>query len=175
MSLQWLLSTLVTLAMALGLTPIHAGEKALTLLNVSYDPTRELYQDLNTAFAQAWKDQTAQVVTINQSHGGSGKQARSVIDGLQADRGHLALAYDVDAIAQLGLIHQDWQARLPDNSAPIPQRSCFVPRATPTRSKTGMTTVKPGVTVITPTRRPRVGTMELPGCLGICLKRIRQR
>ena len=98
MSLKWLLSTLVTLAMALGMTPIHAGEKALTLLNVSYDPTRELYQDLNTAFAQVWKEQTGQVVTINQSHGGSGKQARSVIDGLEADVVTLALAYDVDAI-----------------------------------------------------------------------------
>ena len=73
MPLQWLWSTLVTLAMAWGLTPLHAGEKALTLLNVSYDPTRELYQDLNTAFAQAWKGETGQVVTINQSHGGSGK------------------------------------------------------------------------------------------------------
>jgi sulfate/thiosulfate transport system substrate-binding protein len=87
---HWLLS--ISAAMVLGVAPIHAGETALTLLNVSYDPTRELYQDLNAAFAQAWKGQTGQVVTVHQSHGGSGKQARSVIDGLQADVVTLALA-----------------------------------------------------------------------------------
>jgi sulfate/thiosulfate transport system substrate-binding protein len=151
MSLQWLLGSLVTLGMALSLTPLHAGEKALTLLNVSYDPTRELYQDLNTAFAQAWKDQTGQVVTINQSHGGSGKQARSVIDGLEADVVTLALAYDVDAIAQAGLIHQDWQARLPDNSAPYTSTIVFlVRRGNPKQIKDWDDLVKPGVTVITP-------------------------
>ena len=151
MSLQWLLGALVTLAMALGVTPLHAGEKALTLLNVSYDPTRELYQDLNAAFAQAWKDQTGQVVTINQSHGGSGKQARSVIDGLEADVVTLALAYDVDAIAQAGLIHQDWQARLPDNSAPYTSTIVFlVRRGNPKRIKDWDDLVKPDVTVITP-------------------------
>ena len=151
MSLKWLLSTLVTLAMALGVTPLHAGEKALTLLNVSYDPTRELYQDLNTAFAQAWKEQTEQVVTINQSHGGSGKQARSVIDGLEADVVTLALAYDVDAIAQAGLIHPDWQARLPDNSAPYTSTIVFlVRRGNSKQIKDWDDLVKPGVTVITP-------------------------
>jgi sulfate/thiosulfate-binding protein len=151
MPLQWLLGTLVTLTMAWGLTPLHAGEKALTLLNVSYDPTRELYQDLNTAFAQAWKGETGQVVTINQSHGGSGKQARSVIDGLEADVVTLALAYDVDAIAQAGLIHQDWQARLPDNSAPYTSTIVFlVRRGNPKQIKDWDDLVKPGVTVITP-------------------------
>jgi sulfate/thiosulfate-binding protein len=151
MSLVWLLSILVTLAMALDLTSGHAGEKALTLLNVSYDPTRELYQDLNTAFAQAWKEQTGQVATINQSHGGSGKQARSVIDGLEADVVTLALAYDVDAIAQAGLIHQDWQARLPDNSAPYTSTIVFLVRqGNPKQIKDWDDLVKPGVTVITP-------------------------
>ena len=151
MSLKWLLSALVTLAMALGMTPIHAGEKALTLLNVSYDPTRELYQDLNTAFAQVWKEQTGQVVTINQSHGGSGKQARSVIDGLEADVVTLALAYDVDAIAEAGLIGQDWQTRLPDNSAPYTSTIVFlVRRGNPKQIKDWDDLVKPGVTVITP-------------------------
>ena len=134
-----------------GLTPLHAGEKALTLLNVSYDPTRELYQDLNSAFAQVWKAQTGQVVTINQSHGGSGKQARSVIDGLEADVVTLALAYDVDAIAEAGLIHQDWQTRLPTTVHRIPQRSCFSSvGATPNKSKTGMTWSSLVSTVITP-------------------------
>ena len=151
MSLVWLLSILVTLAMASDLTSGHAGEKALTLLNVSYDPTRELYQDLNTAFAQAWKEQTGQVATINQSHGGSGKQARSVIDGLEADVVTLALAYDVDAIAQAGLIHQDWQAHLPDNSAPYTSTIVFLVRqGNPKQIKDWDDLVKPGVTVITP-------------------------
>jgi ABC-type sulfate transport system substrate-binding protein len=85
---------------------------------VSYDPTRELYQDVNTAFAQVWEEQTGQVVTIHQSHGGSGKQARSVIDGLEADVVTLALVYDADAIAAAGLMHQNWQTCLLDNSAP---------------------------------------------------------
>jgi sulfate/thiosulfate-binding protein len=151
MSLKWLFRTMITLAMALGLTSSHAGEKALTLLNVSYDPTRELYQDLNTAFARAWKEQMGQVVTINQSHGGSGKQARSVIDGLEADVVTLALAYDVDAIAQAGLIHHDWQGRMPDNSAPYTSTIVFlVRRGNPKQIKDWDDLVKPGVTVITP-------------------------
>src|SRR4051812_46606236 len=89
------------------------------LLNVSYDPTRELYQQLNTAFAKKWKAQTGDDVTINQSHGGSGKQARSIIDGLEADVATLGLGYDVDALAEKGkLIPKDWQKRLPNNSSP---------------------------------------------------------
>ena len=102
----------------LGRTPSHAGENALTQLNVSYDPTWELYQDVNTAFAQGWEAQTGQVVTIHQSHGGSGKQARSVIDGLEADVVTLALAYDADTIAAASLMHQDWQTHVLDTSAP---------------------------------------------------------
>src|SRR5215510_11045010 len=90
----------------------------IILLNVSYDPTRELYQDFNTAFTKYWKTKTGQNVSVNQSHGGSGKQARSVIDGLQADVVTLALAYDIDAIAKAGLIKADWQKRLANNSSP---------------------------------------------------------
>jgi len=88
------------------------------LLNVSYDPTRELYQDVNSAFAKHWLADTKQTVKLRQSHGGSGKQARAVIDGLQADVVTLALAYDIDEIAQRGLIAGNWQSRLPNNSAP---------------------------------------------------------
>jgi sulfate/thiosulfate transport system substrate-binding protein len=151
MSLNWLFSIPVAVALTLGVTPSRAAEKALTLLNVSYDPTRELYQDLNAAFAQAWKAQTGQVVTINQSHGGSGKQARSVIDGLEADVVTLALAYDVDAIAGAGLIGQDWQTRLPDNSAPYTSTIVFlVRRGNPKQIKDWDDLVKPGVAVITP-------------------------
>src|SRR5262245_4509224 len=105
----------------------RSGE--ITLLNVSYDPTRELYQDYNTAFAKHWKDLTDESVTINQSHGGSGKQARAVIDGLEADILTLALAYDVDAIAEKAqLLPRDWQKRLPNNSAPYTSTIVFVVR-----------------------------------------------
>ena len=90
-----------------------------TLLNVSYDPTREFYQEFNAAFAEHWKQESGEDVTIQQSHGGSGKQARAVIDGLQADVVTLALAYDIDEIAERsGWLPKDWQSRLPHNSAP---------------------------------------------------------
>src|SRR5262245_18097111 len=93
--------------------------KEIRLLNVSYDPTRELYQDYNAAFARYWKETTGDTVVIQQSHGGSGKQARSVIDGLQADVVTLALAYDIDAISERAkLIPGDWQKKLPHNSSP---------------------------------------------------------
>jgi sulfate/thiosulfate transport system substrate-binding protein len=151
MSSQWLFSILAAVAMAWGVTPLHAGEKALTLLNVSYDPTRELYQDLNAAFARAWQERTGQAVTIHQSHGGSGKQARSVIDGLAADVVTLALAYDIDAIAEAGLIPRHWQTRLPDNSAPYTSTIVFlVRRGNPKQIKDWDDLIKPGVTVITP-------------------------
>ncbi|HEY9066742.1 MAG TPA: substrate-binding domain-containing protein, partial [Burkholderiaceae bacterium] len=101
-------------ALALSALPARADT---TLLNVSYDPTRELYQDFNAAFAKQWKAKTGETVTIRQSHGGSGKQARSVIDGLEADVVTLGLAYDVDALADHGkLVPQDWQKRLPNNA-----------------------------------------------------------
>jgi sulfate/thiosulfate transport system substrate-binding protein len=151
MSAKWVLSILSAVAMALGVTPLHAGGKALTLMNVSYDPTRELYQDLNAAFTQAWRERTGQAVTVHQSHGGSGKQARSVIDGLGADVVTLALAYDIDAIAAAGLIPQGWQTRLPDNSAPYTSTIVFlVRRGNPKRVKDWDDLIKPGVTVITP-------------------------
>ena len=124
----------------------------VTILNVSYDPTRELYQDYNAAFASYWKARTGQDVTINQSHGGSGKQARAVIDGLEADVVTLALAYDIDAIAaKAGLLPQDWQRRLPDNSTPYTSTIVLLVRkGNPKRIKDWDDLTKPGVSVITP-------------------------
>src|SRR5262252_440931 len=101
------------LLFAFGLT--CAPAKDLKLLNVSYDPTRELYEDFNKAFIKYWQEKAGQTVTIQQSHAGSGKQARSVIDGLEADVVTLALAYDIDAIARTGLVRPDWATRLPDH------------------------------------------------------------
>ena len=122
-----------------------------TLLNVSYDPTRELYQQVNTEFAREWQAKTGQQLTIQQSHGGSGKQARSVIDGLSADVVTLALAYDVDAIANAGLIPKNWQTRLPNNSAPYTSTIVFLVRkGNPKKIKDWGDLVKPGVAVITP-------------------------
>jgi sulfate/thiosulfate transport system substrate-binding protein len=122
-----------------------------TLLNVSYDPTRELYQELNAAFTKHWKTKTGQDVTIRQSHGGSGAQARAVIDGLQADVVTLALAYDVDAVAQSGLIAPGWQKRLPQNSAPYTSTIVFLVRkGNPKGIKDWGDLVRPGVSVITP-------------------------
>ncbi|MDY0308175.1 MAG: sulfate ABC transporter substrate-binding protein [Castellaniella sp.] len=118
---------LLSLAAALSLAgAAHAAD--VTLLNVSYDPTRELYQAYNAAFAQYWQDKTGDHVVIRQSHGGSGKQARSVIDGLQADVVTLALAPDIDAIAARGSIRQDWQQQLPLNSAPYTSTIVFLVR-----------------------------------------------
>ena len=121
------------------------------LLNVSYDPTRELYQDFNAAFAKYWKAKTGQSITIRQSHGGSGAQARSVIDGLDADVVTLALAYDVDALAERGLIKPDWQKRLPQNSAPYTSTIVFLVRkGNPKGISDWPDLLKPGVQVITP-------------------------
>lgn len=124
----------------------------VTLLNVSYDPTRELYQDFNTAFARYWKAKTGDNVTVRQSHGGSGKQARAVIDGLEADVVTLALAYDVDEIhAKGGLIPKDWQSRLPNNSSPYTSTIVLLVRkGNPKGIKDWEDLVKPGVSVITP-------------------------
>jgi sulfate/thiosulfate-binding protein len=123
-----------------------------TLLNVSYDPTRELFQQYNAAFAKHWKAQTGQNVTIKQSHGGSGKQARSVIDGLDADVVTLALAYDIDAIHEkAGLLAKDWQKRLPNNSAPYTSTITFVVRkGNPKGIKDWDDLIRPGLKVITP-------------------------
>jgi sulfate/thiosulfate transport system substrate-binding protein len=123
----------------------------LTLLNVSYDPTRELYQDFNTAFAKYWQQKTGQAVTIKQSHGGSGKQARSVIDGLEADVVTLALAYDIDEIQEKGLISPGWQKRLPHNSSPYTSTIVFLVRkGNPKSIKDWDDLVKPGISVVTP-------------------------
>jgi sulfate/thiosulfate-binding protein len=132
---------------------VHAESPAeLKLLNVSYDPTRELYQEFNAAFAKYWKEKTGVAVTVRQSHGGSSKQARAVIDGLEADVVTLALAYDVDAIRQHGaLVAPDWLKRLPDNSAPYTSTIIFLVRkGNPKGIKDWDDLVKPGVGVITP-------------------------
>jgi sulfate/thiosulfate-binding protein len=132
-----------------GLT---AGAKDVTLLNVSYDPTRELYGEYNTAFVKYWKEKKGDNVTINQSHGGSGKQARAVIDGLQADVVTLALAYDIDVIAEKAkLLPGDWESRLPNNSTPYTSTIVFLVRkGNPKAIKDWDDLVKPGVSVITP-------------------------
>src|SRR6202521_1297088 len=119
---------LVVVALILALSALGSAQALVTLLNVSYDPTRELYQDYNAAFAKYWKVKTGQDVTIQQSHGGSGAQARSVIDGLQADVVTLALAYDIDAISEKGLIAPDWQKRLPSNASPYTSTVVFLVR-----------------------------------------------
>src|SRR5476651_1016583 len=113
------MKTFSKIFLVLGLSLASAVAKDVTLLNVSYDPTRELYQDYNAAFAKYWKAKTGQDVKIQQSHGGSGAQARSVIDGLQADIVTLALAYDIDSICEKAkLLPANWQSRLPNNSTP---------------------------------------------------------
>jgi len=123
----------------------------VTLLNVSYDPTRELYVDFNKAFASAYQRETGKSVEIKQSHGGSGSQARSVIDGLQADVVTLALAYDIDAIASKGLLAKDWQTRLPQNSSPYTSTIVFLVRkGNPKGIKDWDDLIKSGVSVITP-------------------------
>ena len=123
----------------------------VTLLNVSYDPTRELYADFNKAFAAAYQRDTGKSVEIRQSHGGSGAQARSVIDGLQADVVTLALAYDIDAIAGKGLIGADWQKRLPQNASPYTSTIVFLVRkGNPKGIKDWDDLIKPGIDVITP-------------------------
>jgi sulfate/thiosulfate-binding protein len=135
------------LGIALG---AHAAD--VSLLNVSYDPTRELYQDFNAAFAKHWRAKTGDNVTVKQSHGGAGKQARAVIDGLEADVVTLALAYDIDAIAEKAkLFPADWQKRLPHNSSPYTSTIVFLVRkGNPKNIKDWNDLAKPGVGVITP-------------------------
>jgi sulfate/thiosulfate transport system substrate-binding protein len=144
----WNLVAAFTMVLGLG----ASGSAQVKLLNVSYDPTRELYQDFNAAFAKYWQAKSGQTVTIEQSHGGSGKQGRAVIDGLQADIVTLALAYDIDAISQNAkLIPADWQKRLPDNSTPYTSTIVFLVRkGNPKHIKDWDDLVKPGISVITP-------------------------
>lgn len=140
------------LCIALGLCWVSSAFAAdVTLLNVSYDPTRELYVDFNKAFAAAYQKDTGKSVEIKQSHGGSGSQARAVIDGLQADVVTLALAYDIDAIAGKGLIQSDWQKRLPQNASPYTSTIVFLVRkGNPKGIKDWDDLVKANVSVITP-------------------------
>ena len=135
-----------------GLPEAGRTDASVRLLNVSYDPTRELYQEFNAAFVRWWKRETGQDVVLEQSHGGAGKQARAVMDGLQADVVTLALSYDIDVIAQrAGLIAPDWQTRLPENSAPYTSTIVFlVRRGNPKDIRDWNDLVKPGVEVITP-------------------------
>ena len=146
-----LINSIVAFVLILGLTT-GAWAKQITLLNVSYDPTRELYADYNKAFAKYWKNKTGDDVVINQSHGGSGKQARAVIDGLDADVVTLALAYDIDAIAQKsGLLPKNWQSLLPNNSAPYTSTIVFLVRkGNPKHIQDWDDLSKPGISVITP-------------------------
>jgi len=139
------------LAFALPARPAAAAPKEVTLLNASYDPTRELYQDFNAAFARYWKAKTGQRVTVQQSHGGSGKQARSVADGLEADVVTLALAYDVDSLARAGLLPPNWQTLLPFNSTPYTSTIVFLVRkGNPKKIHDWPDLARPGVGVVTP-------------------------
>ncbi|WP_211324351.1 sulfate ABC transporter substrate-binding protein [Undibacterium pigrum] len=146
------LSLIATLAASFAATFSAVALAAdVNLLNVSYDPTRELYQDVNQAFAKQWKAKTGDNVTIKQSHGGSGKQARAIIDGLDADVATLALAYDTDALAEKGLVDKAWQKRLPHNASPYSSTIVFLVRkGNPKGIKDWGDIVKPGVAVITP-------------------------
>jgi sulfate transport system substrate-binding protein len=140
---------LVLVCLCSAITPLCAQTH---LLNVSYDPTREFYEQYNRMFAKYWKAKTGQDVVINQSHGGSGKQARAVIDGLEADVVTLALAYDIDAIAEKsGLLDRNWQSKLPDNSTPYTSAIVFLVRkGNPKGIKDWDDLIRPGVKVITP-------------------------
>lgn len=140
------------LAAALAFAPAALFAKSITLLNASYDPTRELYTDFNAAFAKYWKAKTGDDVTVKQTHGGSGSQARAINDGLPADVATLALAADIDALYSVGkLVPQDWQKRLPNNSAPYTSTIVFLVRkGNPKGIKDWDDLVKPGISVVTP-------------------------
>jgi sulfate/thiosulfate transport system substrate-binding protein len=143
---QTILASVAALAAFAGIARAQS-----TLLNVSYDPTRELYAQVNAAFSKQWEAQSKQRVRVQQSHGGSGAQARAVIDGLDADVVTLALAYDIDAIQQSGLINAGWQKRLPENSAPYTSTIVFLVRkGNPKGIKDWSDLIKPGISVITP-------------------------
>ncbi len=144
------LAAVTALTGVASLIPAVAQAKDITLLNVSYDPTREFYADYNKVFASYWKAKTGDDVTVKASHGGSGKQARSVIDGLEADVVTLALAYDIDAIADKGLLATDWQQKFKSNATPYSSTIVFLVRkGNPKAIKTWDDVVKPGNAVIT--------------------------
>ncbi|RKP52371.1 sulfate ABC transporter substrate-binding protein [Trinickia fusca] len=141
----------VALAAVTTFAASTAAHAETTLLNVSYDPTRELYQDINSAFSASWKAQTGETVAIRQSHGGSGAQARSVLDGLQADVVTLGLAYDVDVLADRGLVGKDWQQRLPENAAPYTSTIVLLVRhGNPKHIRDWDDLTKPGISIVTP-------------------------
>jgi sulfate/thiosulfate-binding protein len=142
----------VIIAAAALAAPLFAHAANIELLNVSYDPTRELYKEINAKFAEQWKAKNGDTVTIKQSHGGSGKQARAIIDGLEADVATLALAGDTDSVAKNAkLIPADWQKRLPNNSSPYTSTIVFLVRkGNPKKIKDWNDLVKPGVSIITP-------------------------
>jgi sulfate/thiosulfate-binding protein len=167
-----LLKKLLQSAAIIALVAQSAFAADVSLLNVSYDPTRELYQDFNQAFARQWKATNGDNVTIKQSHGGSGKQARSVIDGLSADVVTLALAYDIDEIADRGLLAKNWQKRLPHNSSPYTSTIVFLVRkGNPKGIKDWGDLVKPGVSVITPNPKTSGGARwNYLGAWGYALK-----
>ena len=146
------LHTLAAVSLATAVPLTRAQSNAITLLNVSYDPTRELYVDYNAAFAKHWLAKTGQTVTVQQSHGGSGRQARSIIDGLAADVATLALAGDTDALHTNGdWVPKDWQKRLPYNSTPYTSTIVLVVRAgNPKQIKDWDDLIRPDVKVITP-------------------------
>jgi sulfate transport system substrate-binding protein len=148
---RWASYSIAGILLGVCLILAQGASAESTLLNVSYDPTRELYQDYNLRFAAYWKAKTGEPVTINQSHGGSGTQARAVIDGLEADVVTLGVAPDVDAIAKAGLISPDWMSRLPNNSAPYTSTVVFLVRkGNPKAIKDWDDLIKPGIDVITP-------------------------
>ena len=149
---QAFLNRRTALGLMLGSVAMRSSAAAdFALLNVSYDPTRELYRDINRAFAVAWRSKTGQSVTISQSHGGSGAQARAVLEGLQADVVTLALAADIDALARQGLLATNWQKRLPDNSSPCTSTIVFLVRkGNPRAIQDWGDLVRPGIAVITP-------------------------
>ena len=152
MILKQVVLTLAFLAGVAGFDSSIQAAESVSLLNVSYDPTRELYQEFNAAFAKHWLAKTGQTVRIMQSHGGSSKQARAVIDGLEADVVTLAMAYDIDAISEkAGLLPANWQSRLPNNSTPYSSTIVFLVRkGNPKGIKDWNDLVKPGISVITP-------------------------
>src|SRR3989441_3837919 len=145
------LNLLLTLTVALGLSLVCSFARDIKILNVSYDPTRELYQDFNAAFSKYWTEKTGDAITLQQSHGGSAKQARAVIDGLAADVVTLALAYDIDAIAEKsGRVRADWKTRLPDNACPYTSTIVFVVRkGNPRAVRDWPDLVRPGTVVVT--------------------------
>ncbi len=153
MKLHFVIGIVVlVIALAVIITPVKGASKNVEILNVSYDPTRELYQEINASFAKYWAQKSGETVVIKQSHGGSGKQARAVIDGLEADVVTLALGYDIDVLNQkANLVPADWQKRLPNNSTPYTSTILFLVRkGNPKKIKDWDDLVKPGIAIITP-------------------------